>query len=204
MWDAYSITGVIAEQDYPYVSGSNGGYDTTCEYSSDKVNDYPVVSRGSAGNTPESIRSNLESRPLTLAVAVHPQNFGLYESGIVESGSNFCWSDINHAMVITGYNPGDGSTQTIETTETWCRYRQWYDNYFQSGCYWSDEFYWNGYCCWEETTTETIASDTAYWTVQNSWGTNWGENGFIRYAVEDQSGVCGFNVDVDFVEVTGE
>ena len=134
-------------------------------------------------------------------------------------------------MAIVGYHSGDDSTppgpgpdpnpdpepepcepEEVVTEELWCRYRQWYDRYYRSGCAWSDEFQWWGYCCWYEETIEIIDNcDTvtqlgnhtgqSYWTVQNSWGTGWGENGYIRYAVEDGAGVCSFNVDVDYVDV---
>lgn len=35
--------------------------------------------------------------------------------------------------------------------------------------------------------------DTPYWIVQNSWGTGWGDNGFIYLAVEEGDGVSGMN-----------
>ena len=37
--------------------------------------------------------------------------------------------------------------------------------------------------------------------VQNSWGTGWGDNGFIYMNLEAGTGPCGINLSIGTVEV---
>ena len=61
------------------------------------------------------------------------------------------------------------------------------------------------YCCEKElsvagtTTVETVVLE--YWLIQNSWGSDWGDSGFIRIAVEDGVGVSGMNQIMEWVSV---
>merc|ERR1712156_1417243 len=32
-----------------------------------------------------------------------------------------------------------------------------------------------------------------YWKIQNSWGTNWGDQGFVLFEIAEGAGVCGMN-----------
>merc|ERR1712072_684526 len=43
------------------------------------------------------------------------------------------------------------------------------------------------------------ASSNGYWKVRNSWGPNWGENGFIRLAYGQDT--CGVTYDVTYTSV---
>ena len=48
---------------------------------------------------------------------------------------------------------------------------------------------------------ETEDDDKSYWIVQNSWGSIWGMDGFIRIAVEEGSGVSNINYYVEHMSV---
>jgi len=37
----------------------------------------------------------------------------------------------------------------------------------------------------------TTEEGTDYFLVQNSWGTSWGDNGYIKLGIEEGRGVCG-------------
>ena len=53
-------------------------------------------------------------------------------------------------------------------------------------------------CCrWEWYATQ--GDDV--WLIQNSWGTGWGDNGFIRLKNESGSGVSGMNTHIRWVTV---
>lgn len=48
-----------------------------------------------------------------------------------------------------------------------------------------------------------LASSTEkpYWIVRNSWGADWGEDGYIRIAIEGGEGVCGINIEVTYPNI---
>ena len=37
--------------------------------------------------------------------------------------------------------------------------------------------------------------------MRNSWGDDWGEDGYIRIAIQDGDGVCGINIEVTFPNI---
>lgn len=36
---------------------------------------------------------------------------------------------------------------------------------------------------------------TEYWIMRNSWGTSWGDEGYIYIAIEDGAGICGIQLE---------
>ena len=62
-------------------------------------------------------------------------------------------------------------------------------------------------CCSEEETcrTEEITTGAmpAYWTIQNSYGTDWGEDGFMRIeATEDTHGISCINCKMQYMSIS--
>lgn len=46
----------------------------------------------------------------------------------------------------------------------------------------------------------TTLDGTKYWTVKNSWGTGWGEEGYIRMhrGIDTKEGLCGIAMEASY------
>ena len=92
-----------------------------------------------------------------------------YKTGIVRAGDD-CGQEINHGAVIVGYT---------EKVDPECHIHRWWSN------------------CPETHDKRRRLQDASghhnYWKLVNSWGTDWGDEGFIRLEITEGKGVCGMN-----------
>ena len=192
--------GAMTNADYPYTSGQTGSAGSCMQDDSKYV--AKVSYWGSVSTGVTDMISKLQERVLTVAVAAGNDAWFQYDSGVVQPGD--CSGYLDHAVTLVGYEPGDGETEitTYEVTETECRKQRWKDKFYETGCQYSDEkLVDTKYCCWENVYTyEEKTNGNAFWKIQNSWGTSWGDDGFIYLAVSGDEGTCGMNQWVEWVE----
>jgi C1A family cysteine protease len=130
------VYGIVNETSYPYTAKLG-----TCN--TVNVTKYKVfMNNGFTAITTTNLTCNslLIANVLnrTISVAVDANNWSNYAKGIF----NNCSSNIDHAVLLVGYN-----------------------------------------------TTDSTAS---YWKVKNSWGTSWGEAGYIRLALGNTCAICNY------------
>ena len=142
-FDYARLVGVVADEEYPYISGKTKNSET-CRYntSSEKAVVYTRGEETLQHNDYHGILHHLAHRgPLAIAVAV-TKEWSHYKSGVFDGCSYDENIPLNHAVQLVGY----GEDET----------------------------------------------DGAYWIIRNSWGTGWGEDGYIRLARE-KTVKCGLN-----------
>lgn len=136
---------------------------------------------------------------MTVAVAAGNDCWRYYSGGVLTSANN-CPTSLDHAVALVGMDYETITETTGGSTETTCRKATREERRYRQ-CP-GDAYYRSKKCC--ETVTvdaETTTRTVPYWLIQNSWSSQWGDNGFIKLAVEGGAGVSGVNQVMEWVTV---
>jgi hypothetical protein len=152
-WYILNKGGVITEDCFSYTANDRVPCSDKCEDWQEKL--MPISGYKSAGKPDKETLQNLliEYGPVVTEMAVYG-DFGGYEGGIYEHPGEEPTSDINHQVVIVGYN-----------------------------------------------------DDPGYWICKNSWGTDWGENGWFKIAYGDcqiEHSIIYVNFSPAIARITGQ
>ena len=126
--------------------------------------------------------------------------FQFYKSGVLDEDSG-CGTKLNHALVIIGQTakgakapepaePEQTTTEPETTTDTStsatqeCTVTKWWRNCKSTG----------------GRRLQDAQGEDDYWKAQNSWGTGWGDDGFVKIAIRTGKGVCGMNSYIQYVD----
>lgn len=130
--------------------------------------------------------------------------FRLYESGVMTYADTAHCTSGAHAAVIVGYDSGDVAGRVITSVKNCDPATDEEINNNQcaipSAFMQIHETLGFAECC-TETVTEEAEVGQEHWILQNSYGTSWGEGGFMKIAVENGYGAFQINTLMEFVNV---
>ena len=124
---------------------------------------------------------------MAFALRASDPKFTQYRSGVLTNRDCPATTRLNHAMVIVGFNYGDdgGNTPDDGAGEVECTVTRW------------------SYSCAPKARMLADSKGLKnYWKMQNSWGSWWGDGGFVRFNMDETGdGVCGMMNWADYVNV---
>ena len=207
-WDFVKDHGVMTNEDYPYFSG-NTGSEGDCKHDASKI-EGKVSHWGQIRDNITEVKAKVMKQPLTVAVDAGSSAFQFYSSGVIKEGDG-CGTWLNHAIVMVGYTdegdnpspnpdpspgpspdpspgpePGPEPEPQPPTPRGDCDVTKWWHS--------CDEVEGN------RRNLQDASGHTNYWKLENSWGTGYGDNGFLRIEIGGGDGVCGINNVIEWVE----
>ena len=187
--DLVKNEGVVEYDSYRAYENKDG----LCEHNADDV----VTNSVADGQILTSIQDailQLQMGPMPISLTQGDIGFFFYRKGIYSDEDCPTGEYHNHAMVIVGYGVETTTVVVTEGTEsTTCRKAKREEKKKKS-CKYGGTFSGKDKCCTTVTTPEEVEStEEPYFLLQNSWGTGWGEDGFMRMAITGGRGVCGIN-----------
>jgi len=182
-WNYWQANGAMTNADYPYKN-----VDQNCMHDSSSSDlTYPQANGQITTNITDAA-NQLRVGPMTVAVAAGNSCWRYYKGGVVGTGDDCGATRIDHAVTLVAYTEVAAGTETCEdvTTES-CRRAS--RNEKKAGQCNAGDFDVERddsrgnfrYCC-DVTTTNVCTSSggSAFWTIQNSWDTDWGLAGFMH------------------------
>merc|ERR1712070_1334575 len=129
---------VATESSYPYTAR-----DGSCKSSfTTAIPSGGVTGYKSVGQSTNSLKSALQTGPVSVAIEADQMAFQLYSGGVLSSG---CGTNLDHGVLAVGYGSG-------------------------------------------------------YFKVKNSWGSSWGESGYLQ--ISDSGNTCGIHSDASYPTVS--
>ena len=169
-WSFMRDHGVMTNKDYKYK-----GKNKDCAHKDSKTKG-KTKTWGIAGwYNVEKMKAKVMQQPGAVALYASSKQFRFYKSGTLkqccDASDKNCTEDflnINHAVTVVGYTEKNEENRLEK-----CKVKNWWVT------------------CPKDHTDED--GDKNYWKLQNSWGKNWGDKGFIKIKITDGQGVCGIN-----------
>ena len=188
-WDFMHDQGAMTDADYPYESGRTST-ESECAHDASKTV-AKVDSYKRMKGTVEDVKAKLREQPLAVALDAGNAAFQFYKSGVVKADDG-CGTTLNHAVTLVGFTDHEDVDPQPDPTPEPC----------------NDEFkvnkWWHNAACDDNVQGRVGGTDSEglsnYWKIQNSWGSRWGDEGFIRIEITDGQGVCGINRAMEYVD----
>lgn len=122
-----------------------------------------------------------------------------------------CPDGLNHGVTVVAYTPATGGTETTEVEICKSECMKPYGKGKGKYCPLThpDKTYNKKgrirRCCRDvcrtERETTVTKGEPAYWTIENSWGSQWGDSGFMDIEITSGVGVMGINRSMHYVRV---
>ena len=198
-WWFQKEQGVMMDSDYPYTSGRTGR-ETQCAHDATKTKG-KVTQWGQIRNSIDDVKTKLKTHPMTIAIDAGDGVFQFYKNGVIAKDAG-CGTGLNHAVVLVGYtDEDDGSTPAPQPDPTPDPSPSPTPDPAVGEC----EVYKWWHTCKDSSNGRRLQKDANgyhnYWKIQNSWGTNWGDQGFVLFEIAEGAGVCGMNSYIEWVEM---
>ena len=194
-WYFQSKHGVMLDSDYPYTSGRTQTESRCAHDGSKTIGKVSSWNRIDASGGLDQVKSKLREQPLTIAVDAGSSHFQFYSKGVVGANDG-CPTGLNHAVVLVGYTEKDGSPSPDPSPEPEPQPDP--DNDAECNVY----KWWHS--CDEDNSRRMLKDANGYdnyWKIQNSWGTGWGDQGFILFEISEGEGVCGMNSYIEYADM---